>query len=92
MPLYEYECPEGHRDEVIFPTYNARPEKIHCSKCRQDSRPIISSPGFLVAGQEASIDTPEEAWAGMPESIIENAKTKKDLLRIKRQGAKITNI
>lgn len=41
MPLYEYECANGHRFEVLRPM-DRRDEPIRCDKCRGKARPLMS--------------------------------------------------
>lgn len=41
MPLYEYECPEGHKFEKIRPI-DQRNDPIHCQECHGLARLLIS--------------------------------------------------
>lgn len=47
MPLYEYECPEGHRAELIRPT-EKRNENINCPFCGAESERVPSAPATPV--------------------------------------------
>lgn len=41
MPLYEYECPKGHRFEMFRPI-DRRNDPVRCLECRQLARHIMS--------------------------------------------------
>lgn len=41
MPLYEYECKNGHRFEVKRPI-DRRHDEIHCQDCRAIARLVMS--------------------------------------------------
>ena len=41
MPLYDYECANGHRTEREF-TIVGRPQSIECPECGTDARKIIT--------------------------------------------------
>ena len=43
MPLYEYECKNGHRFETFRPMAESG-EPIHCSECRAVARQLVSVP------------------------------------------------
>ena len=48
MPLYEYECDNGHRFEVIQ-KFSDPPVEV-CSKCGAPAHKLISSPAFQFKG------------------------------------------
>lgn len=66
MPIYEYECPEGHRFEVLRPM-DRRNDPIHCQECRSLCRLLISPSNwfmgwkFLKAKSEKSPPAPNDA-------------------------------
>ncbi len=41
MPLYDYECPKGHRIEISC-RIDDRPKKPVCKKCRSRMKQIIT--------------------------------------------------
>jgi putative FmdB family regulatory protein len=42
MPLYEYECPNGHIKEDIFPSSEKAPKKLKCGICGNRAKRIMS--------------------------------------------------
>lgn len=61
MPLYEYECQNGHRFEVLRPM-SQRNDPVHCEKCRGLARPLMSVVRFKIDWNSVLKKmTPEEA-------------------------------
>lgn len=56
MPRYEYECPEGHREEIVRPV-DERDEPVTCPRleagecCGGSLRRVFHSPGMSIEGR-----------------------------------------
>ena len=47
MPVYEFECADGHITEELVPMGT---KNIHCAKCRKKAKKIISPCSFELKG------------------------------------------
>jgi len=49
MPIYEYECECGNKEERIFHIDEA-PDNLKCEKCNGDMKRVISLTSFTLKG------------------------------------------
>jgi len=73
MPLYEYECEDGHRFEVIQKFSDPPVEK--CRICGKPVRKLLSSPAiqFKGSGWYVTDYARKDSGGGKPASSTENA-------------------
>lgn len=50
MPLYEYECPEGHRREVFIGGLSAVPTTVQCEACGARAQRVMSTASLPADG------------------------------------------
>ncbi|HZD39079.1 MAG TPA: zinc ribbon domain-containing protein [Terriglobales bacterium] len=76
MPLYEYECAQGHRFEVVQKVAD-QPLK-HCSRCSARARRAISQPTLLHNRGIHVFDryTKDDVLRGRPSSLKSLKKDK----------------
>ena len=66
MPLYEYICKDGHRNEDLFPSLEAAPGEGVCPHCGSDTVRIASLPSFRLSWVPRVVDSVKEVWDGTP--------------------------
>jgi hypothetical protein len=66
MPIYVYNCPEGHQIEEIFSTYESSPQAIPCPWHDAVAERGVGRPCFKLSWVPTMIDSAKEAWAGTP--------------------------
>lgn len=51
MPIYVYECPNGHSQEKLRKiSERDKPLKCGNSECEEDAVPTVTAPGFVHGG------------------------------------------
>jgi putative FmdB family regulatory protein len=65
MPLYEYECDNGHVSEELFSSFSEAPNDLTCLSCFGTSRRIVSLPSFKV-GWKMVVNDSGRVWDGTP--------------------------
>jgi len=71
MPLYEYQCPNGHSQENVYLKFADAPETITCPNCAQygeintQAVRLMGLPNFKL-GWNVTINDSGKAWEGTP--------------------------
>lgn len=66
MPLYVYNCPQGHQIEELYSSYDASPPTLPCPLHDEIAERGVGKPCFKLSWMPAMIDSAKEAWAGTP--------------------------
>ena len=66
MPIYEYECKQGHTCESLAPSFEDAKDKLQCPYCDGVAVRRISSPNVKLAWVPVVIDSAKEIWEGTP--------------------------
>lgn len=97
MPLYTYECPDGHKTEVNCPIKD-RQDVVECKECGKEAKIVVVSAG-LIAGKTPQHKTKRQQFkdrlASREERLKDWEKTspdgKKKAEQFRRLSRSITN-
>ena len=64
MPLYEYRCPNGHSQEIVYLRYEDSPTSIPCD-CGEEQRRLMGRPNFKLTWIPIVNDS-GDVWDGTP--------------------------
>lgn len=62
MPIYEYQCPEGHITEAVS-SIKDRKKSIACKACNSEAHFIVSATPFHLNGADLGFPTAADKWA-----------------------------
>ncbi len=65
MPIYEYECPNGHRVEKLYNTFADSPKVQGCEACTEESKRVVSGTIFRCSWVPVYVDA-KNGWEGTP--------------------------
>ncbi|MHC4369706.1 MAG: FmdB family zinc ribbon protein [Planctomycetota bacterium] len=65
MPLYEYQCPNGHSREHVYIRYEDAPDSVDCPLCTEQAERLMGMPNFKLSWVPTVNDT-GKVWEGTP--------------------------
>lgn len=66
MPIYEYQCKNGHRYEEIVLAGDEAHNPPLCPQCLNGGKRRVSSPYFKLSWIPTVVDSAKEIWSGTP--------------------------
>jgi len=67
MPIYNYQCPEGHITEAMV-SVSKRKESITCKACNSEAHFIVSAPSIQLDGTDPGFPDAYDKWAKVHEN------------------------
>ena len=65
MPIYEYLCPNGHLEEMLYNTFEDSPKERECNECVMIAKKVTSAPKFKLGWVPVVMDA-KNVWEGTP--------------------------